>query len=212
METNKYIPRPRDTQEIELPESLKGLSETMASNMHELWAYQQYLEGWRYAPDYDNQKKKTPNMVPYGKLSSSEKDGSLTAATETLKFIYLNGYEIYKKESVASTKKSEISYDPVKKGWKWATVTLIFLFLLVMAFIALGAVKVCAGTFPSTNEVYMSIIYVVIACVFLLGITKIILKLIALYADVLRKEHEVLSELYTEEQKKEIIRKNKNRI
>ena len=105
METNKYIPRPRDTQEIELPESLKGLSETMASNMHELWAYQQYLEGWRYAPDYDNQKKKTPNMVPYGKLSSSEKDSSLTAATETLKFIYLNGYEIYKKESVPSTRK-----------------------------------------------------------------------------------------------------------
>ncbi|WP_077152924.1 RyR domain-containing protein [Bacteroides bouchesdurhonensis] len=205
MEMNEYIPRPRDTQGIELPESLKGLSEAMAAHTHELWTYQQYLKGWRYAPENDNKEKKTPKMVPYDKLPDVEKEDSLMAATEALKFIYLNGYEI-------QNKKNETNYNPVKKGWKWATVILIFFFLLVLAFVALGAVKVCIGTFPSTNEVYMSIIYLVIACAFLLGITKIILKLIALYTDVLRKEHEVLSELYTEEQKKEIIRKNKNRI
>lgn len=205
MEMNEYIPRPRDTQGIELPESLKGLPEAMAAHTHELWTYQQYLNGWRYAPENNDEEKKTPDMVPYDKLPDAEKDASLRIAAEALRFIYLNGYEI-------QNNKNETSYNPIKKGWKWVTVILIFFFLLVLAFMAWGAVEICTGTFPSTNAVYMGVIYVVIACIFLLSITKIILKLVALYADILHKEHEVLSELYTEEQKKEIIRRNKNRI
>ena len=63
MEMNEYIPRPRDTQGIELPESLKGLSEAMAAHTHELWMYQQYLKGWRYASENDNKEKKTLKMA-----------------------------------------------------------------------------------------------------------------------------------------------------
>ncbi|MDD3036964.1 RyR domain-containing protein [Bacteroides sp.] len=210
METNKYIPCPRDTHSVELPESLKELSEAMASNEHELWAYEQYIEGWRYASEGNDKSKKTPDMVPYSELSNSEKKTSLaTTATEVLKFIYLNGYEIQKRDT---SSKNRVNYNPVRGGWKVVTVILIFLSLLIVAFIAWGAIKVCTGAFPSSNEVYMSIIYLVIACVFLFGITKIVLKLIALFADVLHKDHQVLSELYAEEQKKEIIRRSKNKI
>lgn len=210
METNKYIPCPRDTRGIELPKSLNELSEAMASNNHELWAYEQYMEGWRYAQKGNDKSKTTPKMVPYGKLLDSEQKKSLvTSAAETLKFIYLNGYEIQKRDT---SSENTVNYDPVRKGWKVVTVILIVLSLLIVAFIAWGAMKVCTGTFPSVNDVYMSIIYLVIACVFLLGITKVVLKLIALFADVLHKEHQVLSELYAEEQKKEIIRRSKNKI
>ena len=38
MRTKQYIPQPIDTSDIELPEELSALLESMAKNVHETWA------------------------------------------------------------------------------------------------------------------------------------------------------------------------------
>ena len=92
-----YIPKPIDTSDVVLEESIVALSEQLAKNTHEVWAEGRINDGWEYGEERDDAKKLHPCLVEYEKLSESEKDYDRRTATETLKLIIKLGYKIEKK-------------------------------------------------------------------------------------------------------------------
>lgn len=92
----KYIPKPEETSEVNLPEELLPLIEKMAKNVHEVWAKNRMDEGWTYGPERDDAHKKHPCLVPYEDLPENEKDYDRATSQETLKLILKLGFEISK--------------------------------------------------------------------------------------------------------------------
>lgn len=91
-----YYPNPLDTSRVDLPKDLLELSEVLAENVHEVWAYNRIAEGWTYGPVRDDLKKQTPCLVPYPDLPEEEKTYDRNTALETIKFILAKGFSINK--------------------------------------------------------------------------------------------------------------------
>ena len=96
MEDKKYQPLPLDTSDVVLPEELLPLAETMAKNVHEVWAQNRLNEGWTYGKERDDAEKRHPCLVPYEALSEVEKDYDRNTSAETLKLIMKLGFKITK--------------------------------------------------------------------------------------------------------------------
>lgn len=94
----EYIPRPVNTEHVQLPEDLISLTEKIAENIHNVWAYGRMQEGWRWGEVRDDGLKLTPCMVPYEELPENEKEYDRRTAMESLKLITVLGYTIEKKE------------------------------------------------------------------------------------------------------------------
>ena len=92
----KYIPRPADTSDVELPPQLLPLLEQMAKNVHEVWAQNRINEGWTYGPVRDDALKTHPCLVPYDELPESERDYDRATSLQTLKLILKLGFDISK--------------------------------------------------------------------------------------------------------------------
>lgn len=95
-----YNPTPIDTKEIILPEDLLTLTEKIAENVHDVWAFGRMSEGWTYGSVKNPDKKTTPLLVPYGELPENEKEYDRNTALETLKLIIKLGYKIEKGDCV----------------------------------------------------------------------------------------------------------------
>ncbi|MCR4575534.1 MAG: hypothetical protein K5787_17385 [Lentisphaeria bacterium] len=89
-----YNPHPVDTSNVELSEELLALVETMAENVHEIWAQKRIVDGWKYGPRRDDEKKLHPCLVPYSELPEPEKEYDRHTSIDTLKLIQKLGYEI----------------------------------------------------------------------------------------------------------------------
>lgn len=94
MTPNKYIPKPVDTSDIQLPEELLPLIEKMAENVHEVWAKNRMAEGWTYGPVRDDVLKQHPCLVPYSELPEGEKEYDRDTSQQTLKLILKLGFKI----------------------------------------------------------------------------------------------------------------------
>lgn len=92
----KYEPKPLYTEDVKLPQDLLELTETLARNVHEVWAQGRIQEGWAYGPEKSIERKTTPLLVPYEALPESERDYDRNTAMETLKTIVKLGYTIKK--------------------------------------------------------------------------------------------------------------------
>lgn len=95
----KYKPKPADLKDVDLPKEIEDLSEEIAKNVHEVWAFNRINEGWTYGETRDDKNLKTPCLVEYEELPEFEKDYDRNTAKETLKLIIKLGYEIKKKEN-----------------------------------------------------------------------------------------------------------------
>lgn len=91
-----YEPTPIDTSDITLSPSLLALTETLAENVHDVWAQGRIGEGWQYGEQKDAGQKVTPLLVPYDELPASEQEYDRNTAMETLKTIIKLGYKIEK--------------------------------------------------------------------------------------------------------------------
>lgn len=89
-----YTPKPIDTSNVELPESLNALLEKLAENTHEVWSAQRIKDGWSYGPQRDDASKTNPCLVPYDQLPESEKEYDRKTAAEALKAILTLGFTI----------------------------------------------------------------------------------------------------------------------
>ena len=97
--TDKFIyePSPIGLDDVELSENLTELQEAIAENAHEIWAKNRRDQGWSYGPERNDQKKETPDMIPYCNLPESEKLYDREMAMQTLKLVKKLGFEIVKK-------------------------------------------------------------------------------------------------------------------
>ena len=94
--TDKFVyePYPIHLDDITLDENLSELQEAIAENAHEIWAKARTDQGWTYGPERNDQKKETPDMVPYCNLPESEKLYDREMAMQTLKLVKKLGFEI----------------------------------------------------------------------------------------------------------------------
>ena len=92
-----YEPSPIGLDDMELSEDLSELQEAIAENAHEIWAKNRRDQGWSYGPERNDQKKETPDMIPYCNLPESEKLYDREMAMQTLKLVQKLGFEIVKK-------------------------------------------------------------------------------------------------------------------
>src|SRR5262249_29777117 len=83
---NVYEPAPVDYSHIALGE-LERLVEPLALNHHEVWARQRIAEGWRWAPQYDGEARRTPKLVPYGELPETDQEDYRETARQTVRTI-----------------------------------------------------------------------------------------------------------------------------
>lgn len=95
--TKHYIPQPLSTDDVVLSPELLELSESIARNVHEVWAQGRMTEGWTYGENRDDINKRHPGLVPYEQLSEGEKDYDRNTAVETLKLVTKLGFTIEKK-------------------------------------------------------------------------------------------------------------------
>lgn len=94
----EYIPKPIDTNNIELTPDLIEVSEELARNTHEVWAQERISQGWTYGSERDDTKKETPCLVPYEELEESEKVFDRNTSLETIKVLLALGYTIEKRD------------------------------------------------------------------------------------------------------------------
>ena len=94
---NAYIPQPIDLSDVVLTEELIELSETIAENVHNVWASERLKQGWTDGVQRNDEKKETPCMVPYAQLPESEKHFDRETAMNTLKLVSKLGYDLVKR-------------------------------------------------------------------------------------------------------------------
>lgn len=97
--TDKFIyePSPIALDDVELSDDLIELREAIAENAHEVWAKNRRDQGWSYGPERNDQKKETPDMIPYCNLPESEKLYDREMAINTIKLVKKLGWEIINK-------------------------------------------------------------------------------------------------------------------
>ena len=93
----KYTPLPIETNDIELSEELKMLTEQISKNTHEIWAKTRIQDGWTYGNERNDILKTHPCLVPYENLSEEEKEYDRQTAMEAIKVIVKLGFDISKK-------------------------------------------------------------------------------------------------------------------
>ncbi len=96
MKTNKYTPKPVNTDDVVFPDELKDLSELLSRNVHDNWALSRFREGWSYGPMRNDVLKQHPCLVDYDELPENEKEYDRKTALETLKTILKLGYCVRK--------------------------------------------------------------------------------------------------------------------
>lgn len=92
-----YEPYPISLDDVTLDDDLTELQEAIAENAHEIWAKARTDQGWSYGLERNDQKKETPDMVPYCNLPESEKLYDREMAMQTLKLVKKLGFEIRKR-------------------------------------------------------------------------------------------------------------------
>lgn len=93
-----YEPYPISLDDVQLDDDLTELQEAIAENAHEIWAKARTDQGWTYGPERNDQKKETPDMVPYCNLPESEKLYDREMAMQTLKLVKKLGFEIVRRK------------------------------------------------------------------------------------------------------------------
>jgi hypothetical protein len=91
-----YDPKTIDTSDVTLSPDLEELIERLAQNNHDHWARRRIDEGWRYGRQRDDDRKEHPDLVPYERLSESEKEYDRKTVIEAVKAIIALGYEVKK--------------------------------------------------------------------------------------------------------------------
>ena len=96
-----YTPAPLDTSHVAIGPELARLTELLSRNAHDVWARQRLADGWRWGPARNDVRKEHPGLVPYDRLSESEKELDRQTAMETLRAILALGFRIVPPESQA---------------------------------------------------------------------------------------------------------------
>lgn len=92
MKSNDYVPHPLDVSNISLPNELEPLTEQLARNVHEVWAYNRVRQGWTLGAERNDKLKTHPSIKPYEELSEEEKNYDRNTCMNTIKLIIKLGF------------------------------------------------------------------------------------------------------------------------
>lgn len=120
--------------------------------------------------------------------------------------------ETHSDTSVNQTPQKETStYLPLFSSWKWAIPILISIFLIAGIIIVCTSFQYLSLHYPSSGRLYLMTLHSILAIVVFVCLCIAILKLIAIYAKNMEREREILTNLFEEEQKRLIIRIDKEK-
>lgn len=92
-----YTPHPLDLSDIEIDDELTTLLDSIAEDLHDLWAVDKIAAGFTYAP-LDEHGNEQPGhnhyLLPFSMLSEADKEPDRKNATQTLRLVHRLGYEI----------------------------------------------------------------------------------------------------------------------
>ena len=91
-----YDPKPAIVEPEDLPVSLQPALESIARQVHDVWAAGRMNEGWRYGAHLDEAQKTHPSLRPYEELSRAEQDYDRRTAAQTIACLLRMGYRIEK--------------------------------------------------------------------------------------------------------------------
>lgn len=91
-----YQPKPLSARPEELPAYLQPVVESIAEQVHDVWAAGRMAEGWTYGPHLDEARKTHPSLRPYVELSHGEQDYDRRTAAQTIACLLRMGYRIEK--------------------------------------------------------------------------------------------------------------------
>jgi tetratricopeptide (TPR) repeat protein len=89
-----WKPQPIDTSGIPIPVKLAPLIERLAEHNHDVWARARIAEGWTPGPHRDDERRRHPDLVPYGDLAEGERRYDRETVIETIRLIVASGYRI----------------------------------------------------------------------------------------------------------------------
>lgn len=109
IEGYRFIPHPVRTSQVRLTAEFFRLSQSIARNMHNVWAKNLSLQGWRYGRDKDVEERLHPHLLPFDSLSIEGAKYNMDMSVETLKVILSLGYELVREVEVPSFERSQLS-------------------------------------------------------------------------------------------------------
>lgn len=96
-ENKDYTPHPLDLSDVPIDNNLTELLESMAEDLHDLWAVDKMAAGFKYAPLDENGNEQPGHnhyLVPFSMLSEHDKEPDRKNAAQTLKLVQRLGYSI----------------------------------------------------------------------------------------------------------------------
>lgn len=79
---------------VQLSAELEQLAESIAHNVHEVWAKRRIDDGWTYGPRRDEGCKIHSSLVSYEDLCDGESEYDRAISRETIKLILKFGFRI----------------------------------------------------------------------------------------------------------------------
>jgi len=105
--TDDWRPAPDKNEARALPGFLDPLIEHLAEKVHDKWAERRIAEGWTFGSQRDDERKTTPNLVPYIELTEVEKAYDRATAMATIRNLYAAGYRVVQAQGEAGTGENE---------------------------------------------------------------------------------------------------------
>ncbi|KAF7261042.1 hypothetical protein EG68_01789 [Paragonimus skrjabini miyazakii] len=89
-----FIPKPVDTTQVRLPNTLHTLVDRFAQHCHDSWALELIEQGYTYGPVVDESKRTHPNLCSFNNLPQHEQVRYIHPVTDTLKAMLALGWSI----------------------------------------------------------------------------------------------------------------------
>jgi len=89
-----YVLKMIDTSNVLLNDDLVELTDLLAENAHDVWAFKRKQEGWRYGLRQDDKEKTSPLIMPYGLMTEEDKALDFNTITEIIKSVVALEYTI----------------------------------------------------------------------------------------------------------------------
>ncbi|PAA86181.1 hypothetical protein BOX15_Mlig033273g1 [Macrostomum lignano] len=91
---NNFKPSPIDCAAMQAPAAVDQIRERLAENLHEIWVMKKIEQGWTFGEQRSDEYKTNPCLTTFSQLPDYERTYNLSLAQETLKVIFILGYNI----------------------------------------------------------------------------------------------------------------------
>lgn len=103
-----YIPSPTPLHNQQLDSDYAQLLTNMAAEAYERRNLERYREGWQYGDTYDEEQKKSPDMLPFHHLPQQQRNLLTSQMRENLQYLQYQGYRLTTDEQIIAKAENEV--------------------------------------------------------------------------------------------------------